>query len=136
MTYFTDEDAPFLKKSVHENIFILLTTDVLHSFSIANVLLQSGSSVPGWMLKLPKPSKMKRRQMGKVKRAENVNVARKLGRNDAVKKRCVLVLPYNYPHQTIIHNTARDMIAGSKRRKHKAKMNEAGGDGGAGHDYN
>ena len=135
MSYFTDEDAPFLKKSVHENIFILLTTDVLHSFSIANVLLQSGSSVPGWMLKLPKPSKMKRRQMGKVKRAENVNAARKLGRNDAVKKRYVLVLPYNYPHQTIIH-TARDMIAGSKRRKHKAKMNEAGGDGGAGHDYN
>jgi len=92
MTYFTDEDAPFLK-------------------NIANVLLQSGSSVPGWILKLPKPSKMKRRQMGKVKRAETINIARKLGRNDAVKK--------------------RDMIAGSKRRKRKAKeMNEADGDEG------
>jgi hypothetical protein len=30
---------------------------------------------------------MKRRQMGKVKRLETVNSARKIGRNDAVKKR-------------------------------------------------
>ncbi|KIM84664.1 hypothetical protein PILCRDRAFT_818255 [Piloderma croceum F 1598] len=82
VTYFTDEDAPFLK-------------------TIANVLLQSGSSVPDWILKLPKPSKMKRRQMGKVKRLEIVNSARKIGRNDAVKK--------------------RDMIMGSKRRKQKAE---------------
>ncbi|KAJ7275529.1 P-loop containing nucleoside triphosphate hydrolase protein [Mycena haematopus] len=77
VTYFTDDDAPFLK-------------------AIANVLLQSGSTVPEWILKLPKPSKLKRRQMGKVKRAEIVNPARKIGRNDAIKK--------------------RDMIAGSKRR--------------------
>ncbi|KAI4519862.1 P-loop containing nucleoside triphosphate hydrolase protein [Schizophyllum commune Tattone D] len=48
VTYFTDEDAPYLK-------------------AIANVLLQSGSTVPDWILKLPKPSKMKRKQMGKVK---------------------------------------------------------------------
>ncbi|KAH9921396.1 P-loop containing nucleoside triphosphate hydrolase protein [Fomitopsis serialis] len=80
ITYFTNEDAPFLK-------------------TIANVLLQSGSSVPEWILKLPKPSKMKRRQMGKVKRAEVVNNASRVGRNDAIKK--------------------RDMIAGSKRRKEK-----------------
>ncbi|KAG1769641.1 P-loop containing nucleoside triphosphate hydrolase protein [Suillus occidentalis] len=80
VTYFTDEDGPFLK-------------------AIANVLLQSGSSVPEWILKLPKPSKMKRKQMGKVKRADTVNAARKIGRNDAIKK--------------------RDMIAGSKRRKEK-----------------
>ncbi|KAF8213622.1 P-loop containing nucleoside triphosphate hydrolase protein [Mycena galopus ATCC 62051] len=66
VTYFTDDDAPFLK-------------------AIAN-----------WILKLPKPSKLKRRQMGKVKRAEIVNPARKIGRSDAIKK--------------------RDMIAGSKRR--------------------
>ncbi|KAL1749132.1 P-loop containing nucleoside triphosphate hydrolase protein [Schizophyllum fasciatum] len=46
ITYFTDEDAPYLK-------------------AIANVLLQSGSTVPDWILKLPKPSKMKRKQMGK-----------------------------------------------------------------------
>ncbi|KAF8559411.1 P-loop containing nucleoside triphosphate hydrolase protein [Imleria badia] len=80
VTYFTDEDAPYLK-------------------SIANVLLQSGSTVPDWILKLPKPSKLKKKQMGKIKRAETVNAARKIGRNDAIKK--------------------RDMIAGSKRRKAK-----------------
>ncbi|KAI0666243.1 P-loop containing nucleoside triphosphate hydrolase protein [Trametes maxima] len=83
ITYFTDQDAPFLK-------------------TIANVLLQSGSTVPEWILKLPKPSKMKRRQMGKVKRAEAVNNARRIGRMDAIKK--------------------RDMIAGSKRRKEKEQQ--------------
>jgi ATP-dependent RNA helicase DDX52/ROK1 len=54
---------------------------------IANVLLQSGSTVPEWITKLPKPSKLKRRMMGKVKRAETVNPARKIGRADALKKR-------------------------------------------------
>ncbi|KAH9850665.1 P-loop containing nucleoside triphosphate hydrolase protein [Lenzites betulinus] len=83
ITYFTDQDAPFLK-------------------TIANVLLQSGSTVPEWILKLPKPSKMKRKQMGKVKRAEAVNNARRIGRMDAIKK--------------------RDMIAGSKRRKEKEQQ--------------
>ncbi|KAI0367512.1 P-loop containing nucleoside triphosphate hydrolase protein [Pilatotrama ljubarskyi] len=83
ITYFTDQDAPFLK-------------------TIANVLLQSGSTVPEWILKLPKPSKMKRRQMGKVKRAEAVNNARRIGRMDAIKK--------------------REMIAGSKRRKEKEQQ--------------
>lgn len=38
-------------------------------------------------MKLPKPSKMKRRQMGKVKRIDVVNTARKIGRNEAIKKR-------------------------------------------------
>ncbi|KAI0735604.1 P-loop containing nucleoside triphosphate hydrolase protein [Earliella scabrosa] len=80
ITYFTKQDAPYLK-------------------TIANVLLQSGSAVPEWILKLPKPSKMKRREMGKVKRADAVNNARRVGRGDAIKK--------------------RDMIAGSKRRKAK-----------------
>ncbi|KAH9891120.1 P-loop containing nucleoside triphosphate hydrolase protein [Cubamyces lactineus] len=83
ITYFTDLDAPFLK-------------------TIANVILQSGSTVPEWILKLPKPSKMKRKQMGKVKRAEAVNNARRIGRMDAIKK--------------------RDMIAGSKRRKEKERQ--------------
>ncbi|KAL1663555.1 P-loop containing nucleoside triphosphate hydrolase protein [Schizophyllum commune] len=73
VTYFTDEDAPYLK-------------------AIANVLLQSGSTVPDWILKLPKPSKMKRKQMGKVKRAEIVNSARKIGKADAMKKRYVCTL--------------------------------------------
>lgn len=85
VTYFTDEDAPYLK-------------------SIANVLLQSGSSVPEWILKLPKPSKLKRKQMGKVKRAEVVNPARRIGRSDAIRK--------------------RDMIAGSRRRKEKTRRKE------------
>ncbi|ETW87691.1 hypothetical protein HETIRDRAFT_306455 [Heterobasidion irregulare TC 32-1] len=86
ITYFTNDDAPYLK-------------------SIANVLLQSGSTVPQWILKLPKPSKLKRRQMGKVKRAEAVNPARKIGRNEAIKK--------------------RDMIAGSKRRKEKVTVEKS-----------
>jgi ATP-dependent RNA helicase DDX52/ROK1 len=51
------------------------------------VLLQSGSSVPDWILKLPKPSKMKRKAMGTVKRPDMVNAARKIGRRDAIKKR-------------------------------------------------
>jgi len=59
---------------------------------------------------------MKRRQMGKVKRTEVVNTARKIGRNDAVKK--------------------RDMIAGSKRRKHKAEEANQSISGGAGADDN
>ncbi|KAF9454979.1 P-loop containing nucleoside triphosphate hydrolase protein [Macrolepiota fuliginosa MF-IS2] len=80
VTFFTDEDAPFLK-------------------SIANVILQSGQTMPDWIIKLPKPSKMKRKAMGKVKRPEMVNNARKIGRQDAIRK--------------------RDMIAGSKRREAK-----------------
>ena len=59
------------------------------------MLLQSGSSVPDWIVKLPKPSKMKRRQMGKVKRAEMVNFARKIGRGDAIKKRRVALVLNN-----------------------------------------
>ncbi|KAJ2919228.1 hypothetical protein MD484_g1081, partial [Candolleomyces efflorescens] len=85
VTFFTDEDGPFLK-------------------TIANVILQSGSTVPDWMLKLPKPSKMKRRQMGKVKRPEIVNSARKVGRREALKK--------------------RDMISGSKRRAAKGQQGQ------------
>nr|GAT43614.1 predicted protein [Mycena chlorophos] len=87
VTYFTDKDAPYLK-------------------AIANVLLQSGSTVPEWITKLPKPSKMKRRQMGKVKRDDGVNPARKIGRQDALKK--------------------RDMVAGSKRRAAKAATKDKG----------
>lgn len=40
--------------------------------------------MPEWILKLPKPSKLKKKQMGKVKRADTVNAARKIGRNDAI----------------------------------------------------
>ncbi|CAG7846001.1 ATP-dependent RNA helicase ROK1 [Serendipita indica DSM 11827] len=85
ITYFTDEDAPYLK-------------------SIANVLLQSGQSVPDWMIKLPKPSKMKRKQMGRAQR-EQPSVGFKgenVGRSLALRK--------------------KDMIAGSKRRAEKAEV--------------
>ncbi|KAF8624266.1 hypothetical protein AX15_005960 [Amanita polypyramis BW_CC] len=80
ITYFTDEDGPYLKP-------------------IATVLSQSGSSVPDWMLKLPKPSRTRKKEMGKVKRPEVVNVARKIGRRDALKK--------------------KEMIKASKRRKER-----------------
>jgi ATP-dependent RNA helicase DDX52/ROK1 len=60
---------------------------LITSFRIANVLLQSGSTVPEWILKLPKPSKLKRRQMGKVKRSETVNSAARIGRAQAIKKK-------------------------------------------------
>ncbi|KAI0761689.1 P-loop containing nucleoside triphosphate hydrolase protein [Trametes elegans] len=101
ITYFTDQDAPFLK-------------------TIANVLLQSGSTVPEWILKLPKPSKMKRKQMGKVKRAEAVNNARRIGRHDAIKKRRVLGMCRRLDRCADL--LRRDMIAGSKRRKEKEQQ--------------
>ncbi|KZT42784.1 P-loop containing nucleoside triphosphate hydrolase protein [Sistotremastrum suecicum HHB10207 ss-3] len=75
ITYFTDQDAPFLK-------------------AIANVLLQSGSTVPEWILKLPKASKLKRRQMGKVKRGDQVTTSGRIGRADAIRKRFVCILTY------------------------------------------
>jgi ATP-dependent RNA helicase DDX52/ROK1 len=99
VTYFTDEDAPFLKTCVHLTAIsfskasgrgVLTPSYCLRFFRIANVILQSGSAVPDWILKLPKPSKMKRREMGKVKRPDAVNTARKVGRADAIKRRCVL----------------------------------------------
>lgn len=85
---------------------------------IANVLLQSGSPVPEWILKLPKPSKMKRKQMGKVKRAETVNNARHIGRKDAIKKRRVVPCRLSRKDQCA-DPICRDMIAGSKRRREK-----------------
>ncbi|GJJ13927.1 hypothetical protein Clacol_008184 [Clathrus columnatus] len=78
ITYWTDEDGPYMK-------------------TLANVLLQSGSHVPEWMLKLPKPSQLKRRQMGRAKRGDEVTAASRIGKMDSVKK--------------------RDMILASKRRK-------------------
>ncbi|KIJ38491.1 hypothetical protein M422DRAFT_231241 [Sphaerobolus stellatus SS14] len=101
VTYWTDEDAPYLK-------------------TIANVLLQSGSPVPDWILKLPKPSAIRKRQMGKVKRGDDVDPSASIGRKDAIKK--------------------RDMVLGSKRRKEKEesgkgkwkKPSTEGGEGGQG----
>lgn len=62
---------------------------VLFSCSIANVILQAGQTVPEWIAKLPKPSKVKRKAMGKVKRQEIVNDSRKIGRQDAIRKRYI-----------------------------------------------
>ena len=94
---------------------------------IANVLLQSGSTVPEWILKLPKPSKLKRRQMGKVKRTEAVNPARKIGRNEAIKKRYVLSVCWAMRRRAnyLFLDTCRDMIAGSKRRKEKVTVGKS-----------
>lgn len=94
VTFFTDEDAPFLKSYVVCLIILCLA----HVFrSIANVILQSGQTVPDWIVKLPKPSKMKRKAMGKVERPQIINEARKIGRQDAIKKRCVFVVSHTSP---------------------------------------
>jgi len=77
ITYFTDDDAVYLKP-------------------IANVLSQSGSPVPEWITKLPKPSKLNRRNMGKTPRPTRVNFDSHIGRGQAIWK--------------------RDMISASKRR--------------------
>jgi ATP-dependent RNA helicase DDX52/ROK1 len=56
---------------------------------IANVMLQSGSTVPEWMLKLPKPSRMKKRKMGKVDRGDAVTKDGQVGKADALQKKFV-----------------------------------------------
>lgn len=62
--------------------------------------------------------------MGKAKRSDMVNTARKVGRSDAIKKRyvaaspCLGFLSRRYSHI----GSSRDMIAGSKRRKQKAQI--------------
>ncbi|QRV86041.1 DEAD/DEAH box helicase [Ceratobasidium sp. AG-Ba] len=88
VTYFTNADAPYLKM-------------------IANVLKASNNPVPEWMLKLPKPSKLKRRALKRkpVERKDvGVVAGRAVGKGDAIRR--------------------REMIAASKRRKQHAK--EAG----------
>ncbi|KAL5635919.1 hypothetical protein ACGC1H_004651 [Rhizoctonia solani] len=81
VTYFTNADAPYLKM-------------------IANVLKASNNPVPEWMLKLPKPSKMKRRALKHkpvVRKDVGVVAGRAIGKSDAIRR--------------------REMIAASKRRK-------------------
>lgn len=75
---------------------------------IANVLKQSGSSIPEWMLALPKPSKMKRRALKKKpleRKSVGVIAGRGIGKGEAVRK--------------------REMKEASKRRKLKSDV-EAG----------
>lgn len=78
------------------------------------MLLQSGSEVPEWISHLPKASKLRRKQMGKVKRSDLVNPARKIGRADAIKKRFVLIPKSRTNFLSI--GWCREMIVGSKRR--------------------
>lgn len=82
ITYFTKDDAPYLK-------------------SVVNVMRQSGCDVPEWMLKLPKPSKLRKRQLKQHPIArQDVKAASgssSLGRRMA--------------------NRQREMVAASKRRK-------------------
>lgn len=80
---------------------------------------------------------MKRRQMGKVKRPETVNAARKIGRMDAIKKRQVTFgRPLPPPKCANLYWLLRDMVAGSKRRKEKplkvkSSPTDAGREGGS-----
>ncbi|KAF8758461.1 P-loop containing nucleoside triphosphate hydrolase protein [Rhizoctonia solani] len=81
VTYFTNVDAPYLKM-------------------IANVLKASNNPVPEWMLKLPKPSKMKRRALKRkpvARKDVGVVAGRAVGKGEAIRR--------------------REMIAASKRRK-------------------
>lgn len=63
---------------------------------IANVIMQSGQSVPDWMVKLPKPGKKKKKDMGKAQRAR-ASVGLKgenVGRAQVLKKRYVISYIY------------------------------------------
>lgn len=90
------------------------------------MLLQSGSSVPEWILKLPKPSKMKRREMGKVKRAEFVNNARRIGRGDAIKKRCVCNTSWSQTRERELARSTADTGAQGHDRCIEAAEGKAG----------
>ncbi|KAG9122573.1 RNA-dependent ATPase rok1 [Ceratobasidium sp. 392] len=88
ITYFTNADAPYLKM-------------------IANVLKSSNNPVPEWMLKLPKPSKLKRRALKRkpVERKDvGVVAGRAIGKGDAIRR--------------------REMIAASKKRRKLAEGHE------------
>ncbi|KAH7340510.1 P-loop containing nucleoside triphosphate hydrolase protein [Rhizoctonia solani] len=91
VTYFTDADAPYLKM-------------------IANVLRASNNPVPEWILKLPKPSKMKRRALKRkpvARKDVGVAAGRTVGKGDAIRR--------------------REMIAASKRRKMAGDKSEPEG---------
>ena len=109
-----------------------MCTDLLSS--IANVILQSGSTVPDWILKLPKPSKMKRREMGKVKRADAVNAARRIGRQDAIKKRCVPLRRWTLspaPGWPVLSGNTPDSIAPDVPQGHDQSLEKTKGAGDA-----
>lgn len=73
--------------SSNRKCWLGISHHLTHTFcSIANVILQAGQTVPDWITKLPKPSRMKRKAMGKIKRPEIVNQDRGIGRQNAIKK--------------------------------------------------
>ncbi|WFD02852.1 RNA helicase [Malassezia obtusa] len=82
ITYFTRDDAPYLK-------------------SVVNVMRQSGCDVPEWMLKLPKPSKMLKKQL----------------RNKPIERRDVRAAAGTSSIGRRLANNKRDMVQASKRRK-------------------
>jgi hypothetical protein len=71
------------------------------------------------MLKLPKPSRTKKKAMGKISRPETVNTARNIGRHDAVKKRFVSHASYDMES----YNTAQkhDSCIEGKERKENGR---------------
>ena len=71
----------------------------------------SGWPVPSWMLSLPKPSKLKRRQLKKApveRKSVGIVAGRGVGKGDAVRK--------------------REMIQASKRRKLRGEAERSTGD--------
>lgn len=72
-------------------LLVWLVIDEIVLNRIANVVMQSGHSVPDWMAKLPKPGKKKKRDMGKAQRTK-ASVGPKgenVGRAQALKKKYV-----------------------------------------------
>jgi hypothetical protein len=103
---------------------------------IANVIMQSGQSVPDWMVKLPKPGKKKKKDMGKAQRAK-ASVGLKgenVGRAQALKKKYVITFVFPLlkavvePPCTLCD---REMVAASKRRKDAAQENDGFGNDGS-----
>jgi ATP-dependent RNA helicase rok1 len=86
ITYFTKDDAPYLK-------------------SVVNVMRQSGCDVPEWMLKLPKPSKMLKKQL----------------RKKPVQRKDVRAASGSTSFGRRLANRQRDMVQASKRRQ-KSKL--------------
>lgn len=82
ITYFTKDDAPYLK-------------------SVVNVMRQSGCDVPEWMLKLPKPSKMLKKQL----------------RKKPVQRKDVRAASGSTSFGRRLANRQRDMVQASKRRQ-------------------
>ncbi|KAG8921593.1 RNA-dependent ATPase rok1 [Tulasnella sp. 418] len=116
-TYFTDADAPFVKaianvinqSNIQQTAFSASKPDI----AMEDAIQPPTSTIPEWMLKLPKPSKMKKRQLLKKpveRKSVGVVAGRNVGKKEAIRK--------------------RQMIEASKRRKAQVKGGEAVNDNG------